>query len=98
MRLIDADEFDRELAAAEFHAALNNADDEDRSFREQTMYYSTQSFRSVMSCRPTVDAIPVWRLEMVRDDADEAGDLEMRDAVTRLIDEWNGRNATCAKR
>ena len=58
-RLIDADAFDRRLAAAEFDAALNNADDENRPVREQALYYSTQSFRDVMRYQPTIDAIPV---------------------------------------
>lgn len=38
---------------------------------------------------PAVDAIPVEWLESVRNDADDAGDLEMRDAITGLIDEWH---------
>ena len=63
MRLIDADAFDRRLANAQFIAALNNADDNDRPFEHEAMYYSTQSFRDVMSHQPTVDAIPVEWLE-----------------------------------
>lgn len=41
---------------------------------------------------PAVEAISVSWLETVRNDADEAGDLEMRDAITNLIDEWHRRN------
>ena len=59
MRLIDADRFDRRLAAAEFDAALLEADDRDEPFEHQAMYYSTQSFRDVMKYQPTVDAVPV---------------------------------------
>lgn len=35
-----------------------------------------------------VEAVPVAWLARVRNDADEAGDLEMRDAITGLIFEW----------
>ena len=64
-RLIDADAFDRRLANAEFMAALNHADDNDKPFEHEAMYYSTQSFRDVMSHQPTVDAIPVeWLMDM----------------------------------
>lgn len=59
MRLIDADAFDRALCNAKFSAALNEAYDADRSFEDQEMYYSTQSFRDVMRYRPTIDAAPV---------------------------------------
>ena len=88
MRLIDADEFDRRLAAAEFNAALNNADDESRPFREQTMYYSTQSFRDVMSCRPTVDAIPVEWLKDAAGRYEYSGCNDSADVVMEVIKDW----------
>lgn len=62
MRLIDADAFDRDLCNAKFSAALNEAYDADRSFEDQEMYYSTQSFRDVMKYRPTIDAVPIDQL------------------------------------
>lgn len=63
MRLIDADAFDRALANHEFTAALNEAVNNDRAFESIPMLYSTQSFRDVMKCRQTIDAIPVEWLE-----------------------------------
>lgn len=59
MRLIDADAFDRALAAHEFDAALMEADDHDQPYEHIAMYYSTQSFRDVMRCQPTINAVPV---------------------------------------
>lgn len=77
-RLIDADAFDRRLAAAEFDAALNNADDENRPFREQAMYYSTQSFRDVMQHQPTIDAIPAeWLKELLLSTDDDVDKVEL---------------------
>lgn len=61
MRLIDADAFDRDLASHEFSAALNEAADKDGPFEDMPMYYSMQSFRDTMRCRPTIDAVPVVR-------------------------------------
>lgn len=61
MRLIDADAFDRALASHEFSAALNEAADNDGPFKDMPMYYSAQSFRDTMRCRPTIDAVPVVR-------------------------------------
>ena len=61
MRLIDADAFDRALASHEFSAALNEAADKDGPFEDMPMYYSAQSFRDTMRCRPTIDAVPVVR-------------------------------------
>lgn len=63
MRLIDADAFDRRLANAEFSAALNEANDNDRPFEHQAMYYSTQSFRDTMKYQPTIEAITIRQLE-----------------------------------
>ena len=60
-RLIDADAFDRALASHEFSAALNEAADKDGPFEDMPMYYSAQSFRDTMRCRPTIDAVPVVR-------------------------------------
>ena len=59
MRLIDADAFDRDLANTEFTAALNDAADQGKSFENKPMYYSTQSIRDVLKCRPTIDAVPI---------------------------------------
>ena len=55
MRPIDADAFDRALAAGEFNAALAEADENDRPFKDVAMYYSTKSFRDVMKHRPTIE-------------------------------------------
>lgn len=87
MRLIDADAFDRRLANAEFAAALNNADDNDRPFEHEAMYYSTQSFRDVMSHQPTIDAIPMEWLEEQRDKLSEAWDEEWYE-INGLIEQW----------
>ena len=65
MRLIDADAFDRSLAAREFDDALHNASDENRTFEAETLYYSTQSFRDVMAHQPTVDAVPKWQVDQI---------------------------------
>jgi hypothetical protein len=35
-----------------------------------------------------VDAIPVEWMKKVRNDADDAGDIEMRDSITGLLLEW----------
>lgn len=86
MRLIDADDFDRWLANAEFTAALNNADDNDRPFEHEAMYYSTKSFRDVMSYRPTIDAIPV---EWMRQKAEENSHYaEPYFAFAYVLHEW----------
>lgn len=60
-RLIDADAFDRDLVNHEFSAALNEAADKDGPFEDMPMYYSVQSFRDTMRCKPTIDAVPVIR-------------------------------------
>ena len=65
MRLIDADAFDRSLAAREFDDALLHASDENRTFEAETLYYSTQSFRDVMALQPTVEAVPKWQVDHV---------------------------------
>lgn len=87
-RLIDADAFDRRLEAAEFDAALNNADDESRPFREQTTYYSTDSFRAVMSYQPTIDAIPVEWMKGIRDIMRRSSSPAAGDMLNRVIEMW----------
>ena len=88
-RLIDADAFDRRLAAAEFDAALNNADDESRPFREQTTYYSTDSFRAVMSYQPTIDAIPVeWIENMLKEWQKSRESFETCGAISAMLVRW----------
>ena len=84
MRLIDADAFDRRLANAEFTAALNHADDNDRPFEHEAMYYSTQSFRDVMSYQPTVDAIPLEWLRNVKEHIPESIEKMGIDVVLML--------------
>ena len=37
---------------------------------------------------PEIKAVPVEWLEKGRRDADDAGDIEMRDAITHLLGEW----------
>ena len=55
-----------------------------------------RSVRRILCELPTIDVIPVAWLKKVRDDADDAGDLEMRDSISCLLEEWerakeNGR-------
>lgn len=88
MRLIDADAFDRRLAAAEFDAALNNADDENRPFRKQAMYYSTESFRDVMSYQPTVEAISAAWLEEQRQGMEDAEQDFPEQAIRYVLWLW----------
>ena len=85
-RLIDADAFDRRLANAEFMAALNHADDNDKPFEHEAMYYSTQSFRDVMSHQPTVDAIPVeWLVNLKNEYAREGREQAEGDLLNLLL-------------
>ena len=86
MRLIDADEFDRALVNHEFTAALNEAADNDRAFEEQTMYYSTQSFRDVMKYRPTINAIPVEWIINKQKCASENDSLDV--GIAELLEMW----------
>lgn len=89
MRLIDADAFDRQLANAEFTAALNHADDNDRPFEHEAMYYSTQSFRDVMSHQATVDAIPVEWLKYMQMESMSENDRTMVGAIEAIFIEWH---------
>lgn len=84
MRLIDADEFDRWLADYEFSAALLRAYDEDKSFKQETMYYSTQSFRDVMQYQPTLKVIPVEWIKQKMNDPD----LYARDCAKWMLECW----------
>ena len=89
MRLIDADAFDRALANHEFSAALNEAASNDRVFEDIPMLYSTQSFRDVMSYRPTIDAIPVsWICGLIRDE-ENTRNYKTAQYLTNMIWEWH---------
>lgn len=86
MRLIDADAFDRWLTSAEFYAALNKADDDNRAFENQTMLYSTQSFRDVMANRPTIYAIPVeWIVNLKNEYAREGHEQAEGDLINLIL-------------
>ena len=47
-----------------------------------------RSTRKMLNELPTLEVIPVEWLKKVREDADDAGDWEMGDSITCLLEEW----------